>query len=204
MGVMDDNEHLTDEQRRAIEKLERRPWIMIAWPGPFRLLLQTWPLLTIVIAYVLGGDWAPADAGHDYFSAAAQVVPVLLLALAVESRLLSFSTLFKIETTPFLSPEVQTFLETVTDERQRRVAATILRLDRVMGWVHGAVNALTALLVGVMVLVLLSLAEWDCLQFLALPADRHDPAEVSGGILAGLVGVGLIALFGRQEQAQGR
>jgi hypothetical protein len=38
------------------------------------------------------------------------------------------------------------------------------------------------------------------LRILASTEPRHDPAEVSGGILAGLVGVGVIALIGRAEK----
>jgi hypothetical protein len=80
-----DRAELTEEQHQLIAKLRRRPWSLVARPGPFRLALRTWPLLAIALAFALGSEWAPSTAGHEYFSAAAQVIPVLLLALASAS-----------------------------------------------------------------------------------------------------------------------
>jgi len=202
MRLVSEQANLSEDERGAVEELSRRPWRMIVWRNSFRTILQAWPLLLILVAFALGGSWAPPKAGPEYFSAAAQVIPVLLLALAVESRMFSFEALFKIEPAPFLSPAMRTALPSMIGPDLKPMSTWILGFDTVMGWVNGALYALSTLIAGVGILVLLSLSEWECLRFLASSDDSADPRDVSSGILAGLVGIGLIALVGRVRQAQ--
>jgi hypothetical protein len=185
---------LTAEQRELLEDIARRPWtlytpVLIAF---LRFWLRILPLVAILAAFVLGASWAPNQAGKGYFSAAAQVIPVLLLAMAVESQLLSFGSLFKVEP--------QRKYSAPTREAMKKTGGWIvgvaLRVDSAEAWYVAVSNALTALMSGVAVLALLSFAEWDCLRILA-SGDAADPELVSGGILAGLVGVRVIALMGR-------
>jgi hypothetical protein len=46
------------------------------------------PLLLGLVAWLAGLIWAPSQAGTEFYAACAQVIPVLLLALAIEVRLL--------------------------------------------------------------------------------------------------------------------
>jgi hypothetical protein len=202
IGVVENLADLSEDQRQTIETLRRHPWRLLAWGNSFRLIFRVWPLFVIVIAYGLGSDWAPATAGEAYFSAAAQVIPVLLLALAVESRMFSVGALFVIEPAPFFSSDMRAVLPMVIDDEHRWMLKWALLGDTAVGWINGVFNALGTLILGIGVLLLLSLSEWDCLSFLASPSAAQDPASVSGGLLAGLVGVGLIALVGRYQQSK--
>jgi hypothetical protein len=191
---------LEDKQREMLETLTRRPWRLVSL-APIRLLARSLPLLAILIAYALGVSWAPERATNDYFSAAAQVIPVLLLALAVESRLLSFRSLFRVQPAPILTPLYRDFMRAAAGETEHRALTVAFWLDDVWGWILGVSNAFSGLAVGLAVLLLLSLAEWECLRNLAAEGRRPaDPSAVSGGILAGLVGVALIALMSRPER----
>jgi hypothetical protein len=194
---------LTDEHREILDRLERRPWLMFAPLATLRILLRValrlMPLTIVGLAYGLGTTWAPSQAGKDYFSAAAQVIPVLLLALAVESQMLSFRALFVFQPMPLYSPRYREVLE-ITGANEDWMLRAALWLDESMGWLTGWLNAATALLGGLAVLFALAQAEWECLSILASLGDgKQDPARVSGGILAGLVGVGLLALIGRRK-----
>ena len=193
---------LTEEQREILDRLERRPWLMFAPLATFRILLRfivrLMPLTIVGLAYGLGTTWAPSQAGKDYFSAAAQVIPVLLLALAVESQMLSFRALFVFEPMPLYAPRYREVLK-ITGAHEVWTVRAALWLDESIGWVTGWLNAAAALLGGLAVLFALAQAEWECLSILASLGDgKQDPARVSGGILAGLVGVGLLALIGRR------
>jgi hypothetical protein len=188
---------LTEEEQRLLEDLAQRPWkpyghVLISTA---QLLLRFLPLAAILVAFVFGLSWAPDEAGQAYFSAAAQVIPVLLLALAVESRLLSFESLFWVQPTRVYSEALRGAMR---KGGNRLMIGVALSLDSATAWLQAVVNAATLLASGVAVLAVLSFAEWECLRVLAA-GGRADPEVVSGGILAGLVGVGVIALIGRAK-----
>jgi hypothetical protein len=190
---------LTEAERRLLQDIVQRPWkpygaVLISTA---QFLLRSLPITVILAAFVFGAGSAPDEAGQAYFSAAAQVIPVLLLALAVESRLLSFESLFRVQPTRMYSEALR---EAMRKGGKRLMIGAALSLDSAMAWAAAVFNAVSLLASGVAVLAILSFAEWECLRVLAA-GDRADPYLVSGGILAGLVGVGVIALIGRAKNA---
>lgn len=188
---------LTEEEQRLLQDFAQRPWkpygaVLISTA---QLLLRSLPITVILAAFAFGASGAPDEAGQAYFSAAAQVIPVLLLALAVESRLLSFESLLRVQPMRMYSEALR---EAMRKGRKRLMIRAALSLDSAMAWLSAVVSAVSQLASGVAVLAILSFAEWECLRVLAA-GDRADPDVVSGGILAGLVGVGVIALIGRAK-----
>ncbi|MGI9099789.1 MAG: hypothetical protein ACR2H2_15090 [Solirubrobacteraceae bacterium] len=166
--------------------------------GSFR---ELWSLLVLFATVSAGVTWAPSSAGREFFSAAAQVIPVLLLALAVESRMfrlrrfaprpLDAAMPKNVEeawrVVQSQAPSLATWLERLAHDSQ-----SIMRHDTLVG---GAVY-------GGMLLLMLVGAEWYCLDVLAsmTEGETSDPAFVSGAILAGLVGVAIIALVGSGDK----
>jgi hypothetical protein len=194
----------TEERHEAFRGVLRQPWQFFVPVAMLRVvlrvLIRALPLLLIIFAYGLGMSWAPSEAGKDYFSAAAQVVPVLLLALAVESQMLNIRSLFVFEPMPLYSAENRQAMET-SGATPRWMVRAVFRFDTVVGWFNGALYAVMPVGVGLAVIGALVYAEWRCLGILASIGDgKRDPELVSGGVLAGLVGVGLLALFGRRER----
>jgi hypothetical protein len=148
---------LTPAERERLERYARHPWTEFGMRVTFRPVIRLGPLLVIVVAYMLGYIWAPSDAGSEYFSAAAQVIPVLLLALAVESRLLDYRTLFRFEPTPVLPPEARKLIVEILGEKPPVSTRILLAGDTAMAWINGAIFAISILGAGLAVLVLLGL-----------------------------------------------
>ncbi len=173
-----------------------------------RMLVGLWPLFLLLATFQAGVEWAPASAGREFFSAAAQVIPVLLLALAVESRMFRLRRFTRHPTELTLSEPAQEAWRVV----QRR-APPLAALLGVLANGSKPIMRHQTLIIGVLyggaLLFLLVIAEWHCLSVLASITEEqtHDPSLVSAAILSGLVGVGIIALVGAGEddaEATGR
>jgi hypothetical protein len=212
---------------RAIAAAERAarsrsPWRTLGHEarGRLRVTLNAWlafvPPVIVILAFVLGSAWAPPTARRSFFEASAQVIPVLLLALAVESRYLRVRRARPIPPLLWDLRELLTVMGAGLAPEERAVweariadlstSAETRRYMRVNAffagvWKWGSVvqRQLTAVLSAALVVLFLGLAEWTCLEALAAMDDdtaTREPSLVMGAILAGLVGVGVIALFG--------
>jgi hypothetical protein len=174
-------------------------WLRNAPSALVRLL----PLVLIIVAYVGGGLWAPKVAGPDYFVAAAGVIPVLLLALALETRILRFGWLVDFRPTPAFPARVYDTLARIDDTTVRRLIPVLRKMDTMFAWCSELTRGMNLVILAVAVLCLLSVSEWQCMHVLASVSDLHrqDPSLVSAGILAGLVGVSVVAILGGSEDS---
>lgn len=179
-----------------------------------RWFLFLGPLMLVVTAWLLGLTLAPNGAHQSYFEASAQIIPILLLALAVETRFLRIPRPSELPDrhVSSLDPAVlnRVMKRAIPSqhhpewERQFRkgldteTGAKMMRWAKVLGAIGVVRRLLTAGSAAALVVVSLVVAEWECLQALAVMGsdDSRDPVLVSGGILAGLAGVGLMALLG--------
>jgi hypothetical protein len=134
-----------------------------------QVLLRVAPPVLIFIAFGIGYATGPGSAGRAYFEAAAQVMPVLLLALAIETRWLRIDAVIP------------------------RLADDVKAHDWGVAW-----DRSWAIVVLALPIVVLCYAEWDSLGNVAdLGATGEaDTKWVSGGVLLGLTGVALSAFFG--------
>jgi hypothetical protein len=181
-------------QQTASLKALLAAWIRSA-PGT---LIRLLPLWLIIAAYVGGAVWAPKAAGHDYFVAAAGVIPVLLLALALETRILRFRWLVRFNPVPVLPSSVYDVLAGSDSASLRRRMPLLRKADLLFARLREIYRLLNLVGLAVVVLFMLSFSEWRCMNILASITDakHRDPSVVSAGILAGLVGVGVVAIVG--------
>jgi hypothetical protein len=158
-----------------------------------RPLIAVLPALAIAVAWFGGYAAAPEQANRAYFESCAQVIPVLLLALAVESRWLRLSNVI---TAP---PPFKAIAEAAAEGSIGRFVAEVVFFQFDLWW---RVNLALML---VLPIAVLSIAEWACLVEVArLAEDGEAQANiVSGGVVAGLAGVAVVALVGAglKEQA---
>jgi hypothetical protein len=163
-----------------------------------------WPLLLLLVAFFVGAEWAPGDADREFFSASAQVIPVLLLALAVESRMFRLRRFIRPPADITISDDAQEAWRVVQSrspllstvfKRLAEISKTLMRYDiLIAGVIYSA-----------MLLVMLAWAEWYCLSVLASLEEggKRDSAFVSAAILVGLIGVGIVALLGMGQEKDG-
>jgi hypothetical protein len=131
-------------------------------------------VLVLMTAIGAGPRLAPEGATVEFYSASAQVIPVLLLALAIEVRL------FRLR---WLQPLRRKSKESWVSFQQRR-------LER-----DGASFA-RAVVVFVAVFILVA-GELEALRALSSRnPEREPPDQVYTAVLLGLIAVGFLALFG--------
>lgn len=182
--------------------------------GTWRWLLLLGPSAAVAVAWVFGIARAPDGARQAYFEASAQVIPVLLLALAVESRFLRILSPSELPSRSMsaldpamhdramrraIPPEYHEIWERAYQQlMDSEEARNVVRWLKVAAAINAVRRLITAGAAVSLIVLVLVVAEWECLRSLATMRadDSRDPGLVSGGILAGLVGVGLIALLG--------
>jgi hypothetical protein len=100
-------------------------------PTVWRALLESAPLILGVIAFILCAFLTPVRLDSDFLNAAVQIIPFLLLALALETRLLSLT-----ERRASTVDEPETNAE--------RVLVTMIRFGRRLGAVYAVVMLIWA------------------------------------------------------------
>jgi len=196
---------MSDEERRElIERLAKDASLKKALSDWIRgipgTLIRLVPLWLILAAYFGGSVWSPKAAGHDYFAAAAGVIPVLMLALAIETRILRFRWLVSFRPVSILPAYVYGILNKAPDTQATKTVALLRKVDTGFAWLREGYRVSQVVGLAVVVLFLLGLSEWSCMNTLASIGDHtRDPSVVSAGVLAGLVGVGIVAIVGGTE-----
>jgi len=145
------------------------------WLGKAAVL--TTAVAAPVFAFLLTAALVDGIAHEQYFEAVSQILPVLLLALAVEQRYFAGS-----RSMPELPPELN-FGE-----------AQIRKLSRLYG--------LTATVYALVVLVALALGEWIAVEVLATGhSSSGDLKSTAGSLAAGFTALIVSALVGTKQAA---
>lgn len=145
------------------------------WLG--RTLLALSAILLPVIAYGLALLLVDGHAQKEYFEAVSQILPVLLLALAIEQRYFTRS-----QAMPEFPPELD-FNEAET----RDLARWYTRAARIYA---------------LMVLFALGLGEWISVEVLATgSSSTADLKNTAGSLAAGFTALIVSALVGTKQQA---
>lgn len=147
----------------------------IFWLGKFLLAVSA--IVLPVLAYFLARLAVEGEAKKEYFEAVSQILPVLLLALAIEQRYFS-----RHQTIPDLPPELK-FGET-----------EIKRLNRLYT-AAARIYALT-------VLLMLGMGEWIAVEVLATgQSSTADLKNTAGSLAAGFTALIVSALVGTKQSA---
>jgi len=141
-------------------------------PTVWRALLESTPLILGVVAFVVCVIVTPERMDSDFLNAAVQIIPFLLLALALETRLLSLTE---------RHGGVVEEPETNTD----RLLVTIIRFGRRLGAIYAVVMLIWAETAGLIALDSAGPHRWLGPYLLA-------------AIVAGMVIVGTAALLPRR------
>jgi len=143
------------------------------WLG--RSLLALSAILLPVLAYGLAALLVDGHAQKEYYEAVSQILPVLLLALAIEQRYFTRG-----QSMPDLPPELQ-FGEAET----RQLARWYTRAAR---------------LYALLVLIALGLGEWIAVEVLAEGASTTaDLKNTAGSLAAGFTALIVTALIGTKQ-----
>lgn len=146
------------------------------WLG--RTLLALSAILLPVVAYGVAALLVDGRAKDEYFEAVSQILPVLLLALAIEQRYFSRG-----QAMPDLPPELEFG------------KAEIRRLAR-----H---YTLAARVYALMVLVALGFGEWIAVEVLATgESSGADLKNTAGSLAAGFTALIVSALVGTKQTAE--
>jgi hypothetical protein len=138
----------------------------------WRALLESAPLILGVIAFLVCAFATPDRLDSDFLNAAVQIIPFLLLALALETRLLSLNERAR--------PQVDD-----GDTNADRVVVAMIRFGRRLGAVYAVVMLIWAETAGLIALDSGSPSSWLGPYLLA-------------AIVAGMVIVGTAALLPRR------
>ena len=119
-GLMASEARRDDRALRAVWHELRRPRVLVTYlrkSGDLTVPLIFAGPTFVLVSYVVAFGVTPADgAGAEFHSAAAQIIPVLLLVLAIEGQLFRWNT-------AQLSLSTGTREDIVGDDRFRRFAA---------------------------------------------------------------------------------
>lgn len=155
------------------ESLERSRRLF--WLG--RTLLALSAVLLPVVAYAVARLLAHGHAQPQYFEAVSQILPVLLLALAIEQRYFSRS-----EAMPELPPELK-----FGDAEMQSLARWYTRAGRAYA---------------LMVLIFLGFGEWIAVEVLATgTSTTADLKNTAGSLAAGFTALIVTALVGTKQTA---
>jgi hypothetical protein len=155
------------------ENLERARRLF--WTG--RFLLAAGVILLPMASYVLVSLLVDGEAKEEYFEAVAQILPVLLLALAIEQRYFTRG-----QSMPDLPPDLQ-----FNEEDRERLAR---------------VYTFAARLYALLVLLALGLGEWVAVEVLATgESSIADLKSTAGSLAAGFTALIVSALVGTKRSA---
>jgi len=155
------------------ESLERSRRLF--WFGRFLLALGA--ILLPIVAYGLTGLLVEGRANEQYFDAVSQILPVLLLALAIEQRYFT-----RLQSMPDLPPQLE------FDEAEVRDFAR---------WYTRA-----ARIYALMVLFILGFGEWVAVEALATgESSSADLQNTAGSLAAGFTALIVSALAGTKQSA---
>lgn len=144
------------------------------WLGRFLLALSA--ILLPVLAYGLAALLVDGHAKKEYFEAVSQILPVLLLALAIEQRYFS-----RQQSMPDLPPELQ-----FGEAEQRDLARWYTRAGRIYA---------------LMVLFALGFGEWIAVEVLATgESSTADLKNTAGSLAAGFTALIVSALVGTKTE----
>ena len=169
--------------------------------APFPVVGGLWgaeglPFAATLAAFVLGFVMSPAEAAMGFYDAAAQIIPVLLLVLAVELRFLQLGGLPS--ATWLLAVRPEDAAKGVTD----RAGAAARRLERFLGE-GGGVTVVRAT-IGVGTIVALAAAEFIALHPLSLDdAAAGNPRWIYGALCAATAAIAVLA-FQRGQRTDRR
>jgi hypothetical protein len=131
-------------------------------------------VLILITAIGVGPSFAPERATEEFYSAAAQVIPVLLLTLALEVRFFQLR---------WLRPLSRRRGESWLPYQWRRIE-------------HDGASVARAIVLFVAVFILVA-GELDSIDALAEPGiEREHPEWVYTAVVMGLIAVAFLALFG--------
>lgn len=146
------------------------------WLGRFLLALSA--ILLPVLAYGLATLLVDGHAQKEYFEAVSQILPVLLLALAIEQRYFS-----RQESMPDLPPELQ-----FGEAERRDLARWYTRAGRFYALI---------------VLFALGFGEWIAVEVLATgESSTADLKNTAGSLAAGFTALIVSALVGTKQSAE--
>jgi hypothetical protein len=167
-------------------------------------LLFAGPTL-VVIAYVVAFAVTPDDrAGEEFYSAAAQIIPVLLLVLAMEGQA------FRWQLRPS-SLSVTSRDELVADERFRRYAdgggtigdALEAMLDAAVETARSVADTLLRQLTALLLLLSMLLGEiFALIPLLTSGEDGGGSKPIMAAIVAGFAGIAYVAITGSRFVAE--
>lgn len=146
------------------------------WVGRFLVALTA--ILLPIAAFVAVALMVEGHAQDEYFEAVSQILPVLLLALAIEQRYFS-----RHQAIPDLPPELQ-FAEK--------------ELKKLARW-----YTVAARVYALMVLLILGLGEWVAVEVLATGQSSGDNLKLTAGSLAaGFTALIVSAVVGTKQTAE--
>jgi len=146
------------------------------WLG--RSLLALSAILLPVLAYGLAALLVDGHAQKEYYEAVSQILPVLLLALAIEQRYFTRG-----QSMPDLPPELQ-----FGEDETRQLARWYTRAAR---------------LYALLVLLALGLGEWIAVEVLAEGSSTTaDLKNTAGSLAAGFTALIVTALLGTRQTNQ--
>jgi hypothetical protein len=146
------------------------------WLG--RSLLALSAILLPVLAYGLAALLVDGHAQKEYFEAVSQILPVLLLALAIEQRYFTRG-----QSMPDLPPELQ-----FGDAEEKSLARLYTRAARIYA---------------LMVLIFLGLGEWIAVEVLATGSSTTSNLKnTAGSLAAGFTALIVTALVGTKRAAE--
>lgn len=153
------------------ESLERSRRLF--WVG--RFLLTSGAIVVPLVAYVLAALLVEGRGKDEYFEAVSQILPVLLLALAVEQRYFT-----RRQSIPDLPPQLE-----FGESEIRRLARLYTHAARIYALV---------------VLALLGLGEWIAVEVLATgESSSADLKNTAGSLAAGFTALIVSALIGTKQ-----
>jgi hypothetical protein len=145
-------------------------------PLSWKFLLGAAAVVAPVAAFILAVLLTNGHAQEEYFEAVSQIIPVLLLALAIEQRYFNQRP---------SAPEMMLSFSL----RSRRFR---IPLDRVY--------VLQARIYALLVLVILGLGEWIAVEAIATGASNEDDLKFTAGSLAaGFIALIVSALVGTKQ-----
>jgi len=146
------------------------------WLGRFLLALSA--ILLPIVAYGLTVLLVDGHAEKEYFEAVSQILPVLLLALAIEQRYFT-----RAQSMPDLPSELQ-----FGDAEMRSLARWYTRAAR---------------LYALMVLIFLGFGEWIAVEVLATgESSGADLKNTAGSLAAGFTALIVSALVGTKQRSE--
>ena len=153
------------------ESLERSRRLF--WLGKFLLAMSA--ILLPLVAYGLARLLVDGHAQKEYFEAVSQILPVLLLALAIEQRYFTRG-----QSMPDLPPELQ-----FGEAEMRSLARWYTRAARIYA---------------LMVLIFLGFGEWIAVEVLATgSSSTADLKNTAGSLAAGFTALSVSALVGTKQ-----